>query len=358
MPAGRSLAEWTARSTSPSRSARTISVTNRPFTPAGSLAGSAPRSPAVVIATSSVSTPNAVSALATSRAWASASREPRVPMRSFTRWGARAEQLGEGSRVCVLRPGPRGLLQPHDRLVEQLGDDTAREGRDRLALLRLEPARSDRKRSSSASTAASPRSRRARKRTEALRSAADREPPHLVGDDRMRALDVGRGLGGPDGDRRAQAVDVDQGDAAQSAGGGFDVPRDGEVDHEHRPLSVFHRVAHEGLGEDDTGGAGRRDRDVGLGERAGQLREVAGLCRRPFGQGRARSSDRFSTRTVATPRRRRCLTASADICPAPITTACRPSRRRAPRRRGRPRPPRTRPGPRRPRSRIARGARC
>src|SRR4029453_12481993 len=101
-PAGRSFAEWTARSTSPSRSARTISATNSPFTPAGSLAGSAPRSPAVVVATSSVSTPDSVSASATSRA-------------------------------C-----PRYLLQPHDRFVEQLGDDAAREGGDRFALLRLE----------------------------------------------------------------------------------------------------------------------------------------------------------------------------------------------------------------------------
>src|SRR5437867_828411 len=50
--AGRSLAEGTARSTTPAWSPRTISATNRPFTPDGDDAADAPRSPLVAMGTS------------------------------------------------------------------------------------------------------------------------------------------------------------------------------------------------------------------------------------------------------------------------------------------------------------------
>ena len=70
--------------------------------------------------------------------------------------------------------------------------------------------------------------------------------------------------------------------------------------------------------------------------------------------GRARSSERFKMRIDPMPRRRRCVTASAAICPLPPRRRRAPRDRPAPPPRGRPRAPRTRRAPRRATSRCAR----
>ena len=90
---GTSLAECTARSISPCSSARSSSATQRDLSPPG-----APRSPAVTISTSSPPP----SASATSRACASASALPRVPMRSVT--GAGAGAAPAPRRTCRRPP--------------------------------------------------------------------------------------------------------------------------------------------------------------------------------------------------------------------------------------------------------------
>src|SRR5207248_3282692 len=76
---GTSLAEWTARSTSLASSASSISLTKRDLSSC-----TAPRSPEVVIGTSSASTPSSRSASRISPLWASASALPRVPIRIDT----------------------------------------------------------------------------------------------------------------------------------------------------------------------------------------------------------------------------------------------------------------------------------
>ena len=91
-----------------------------------------------------------------------------------------------------------------------------------------------------------------------------------------------------------------------------------EVDHEHRPLPVVHRVADEGLGEDDAGGAGRRDRDVGLGERAGQLPRGRRALPTSVRQGavRVERSVQHADRRYATPPQVPGPGEREDICPA------------------------------------------
>ena len=101
--AGTSFAECTAMSTSSRSSASSISFVKRDLS-----SGPAPRSPEVVIGTSSTS---ASSSSATSRACASASALPRVPSRSVKRrrgGGAARLELGDlRGRALVARRGGR-----------------------------------------------------------------------------------------------------------------------------------------------------------------------------------------------------------------------------------------------------------
>ena len=81
----------------------------------------------------------AESRAATSSACASARAERRVAIRRVSlpvEWeGVQAEELGEQHGVRATGAGLGALLQGHDRVVEQLGDDAAGERLDRGALV-------------------------------------------------------------------------------------------------------------------------------------------------------------------------------------------------------------------------------
>ena len=95
---GRSFAEWTARSARPSRTARWTSLTNTPCPPIVWRGTSWRTSPVVSISTRSTARPlAAVIDAATTLAWASAWREPRVASRSGAEsFGTPAAQLSRG----------------------------------------------------------------------------------------------------------------------------------------------------------------------------------------------------------------------------------------------------------------------
>src|SRR5205809_533775 len=88
-----SFAECTATSIRPSRSASSSSLTNTPRAPISPNGRVRSRSPAVVIGTSAISTPERRSRVAASSACVSASLLPREPMRISTAPGALHSRL-------------------------------------------------------------------------------------------------------------------------------------------------------------------------------------------------------------------------------------------------------------------------
>src|SRR5215211_4215283 len=112
-----SFAEWTATSTRPLRSASSNSFTKTPRLPISPNGLLRSRSPAVVTGTSANSRSGRRRRSTASSACVSASRLPLDPILRTTTF------LGGG-----------GLLQAHDRLVQELVDDLARQRLDRIAL--------------------------------------------------------------------------------------------------------------------------------------------------------------------------------------------------------------------------------
>src|SRR5215210_9054760 len=107
-----SLAEWTATSIRPASNASSSSLTKTPRAPISPNGRDRSRSPAVVTGTSANSRPGRRSASTASSACVSARRLPLEPTRRST--------------AILLVAQPR-LLQPNDRLVEELVDDLARD---------------------------------------------------------------------------------------------------------------------------------------------------------------------------------------------------------------------------------------
>src|SRR6266508_108200 len=180
---GRSLAEWTARSARPDSTAASTSLTNTPFPPIVQIGMSWRRSPAVSTRTYSGSTfgSTARTRPATCSACQRASGLRRVAIRNFTvrppAWrGVReaeapagaprppidpappvdrqealepaegrrlefsqVEELAERLRQALAPRRPRRILEPHRRLVQQLGHDALGERLDRGALAVVEP---------------------------------------------------------------------------------------------------------------------------------------------------------------------------------------------------------------------------
>src|SRR5439155_6461172 len=137
---GRSLAECTAMSARPSRTAACTSLTNTPCPPMAWIGTSWLRSPAVDTITGSTST-SGPSRSATSSVCRRASALPRVAARSLMRPSSflEIEELAQGfGQPLALRPAG-GVLEAHRPPVEQLADDAARERLDRVALARVEP---------------------------------------------------------------------------------------------------------------------------------------------------------------------------------------------------------------------------
>jgi hypothetical protein len=119
-----SLAEWTATSILPARSASSSSFTNTPRLPISPNGRVRSRSPAVVIGTSAISTPGRRSASLARSAWVSASLLPRDPTRSST---AAAGRLRRG---CAAQPSAAGA-DPDERRRHDEGQRTAARDVDR-----------------------------------------------------------------------------------------------------------------------------------------------------------------------------------------------------------------------------------
>ena len=115
-----SFAEWTATSIRPASSASSSSFTKTPRAPISPNGFVRSRSPAVVTGTRANSSPGRRSRSTASSAWVSASRLPLEPT------------LRSTALVLLAEPG---LLQAHDRLMEELVDDLVREGLDSVALV-------------------------------------------------------------------------------------------------------------------------------------------------------------------------------------------------------------------------------
>lgn len=116
-----SFMEWTAKSMVPSKSASSISLVNSPLPPTSASGRSKIRSPAVLMITISKSLSGRVCAAIrrsrTSWAWASASGEPRVPIRmsgacKLLAPGARANGNCGGTAHPAMQPLGRAPLMP------------------------------------------------------------------------------------------------------------------------------------------------------------------------------------------------------------------------------------------------------
>src|SRR5437016_1029482 len=122
-----SFAEWTATSMRPSRSASSSSFTNTPRSPISPNGFVRSRSPAVVIGMRAISMPGCRNWSAANSACVSASLLPRLPIRRSMLLLPEPEEVPR--RLDV--PGAvsrRGLLQAHDRDVQELVHDLRRQG--------------------------------------------------------------------------------------------------------------------------------------------------------------------------------------------------------------------------------------
>src|SRR5829696_6163836 len=240
---GRSLAEWTATSARPSRTAAWTSLANTPLPPSSQMGTSRRRSPFVSTRTISASSPgSAFCSRATTRSACHRARaEPRVATRSRTvslprrRGRARRarrpsrldlEQLAQGGHEAVATGAAGGILQHDAGPVQQLGHEAPGHGVDQGGLALVE-------------------------RADAVAQALDLGGPHTLGGlaqrhDHRRDLAGGGGpevalellvedvldaghlappLREPDGGEGSQVVHVEQGDAVDLAHGGIDVAR-------------------------------------------------------------------------------------------------------------------------------------
>src|ERR1035438_8050771 len=240
---GRSLAECTARSARPSISACSTSFTKAPWPPIAPMGRSLCRSPTVSTTTSSVAIRGVAaleaaeaSASATSPAWRSARGLPRLALRSVSTSRLQVEQAAQrlGEPFAARRAGR--VLDPHRRLVEELGDGATGDRVDDLTSFgpeRIEP------------------------RPLALElGATNRLGPHPQRrHDRGRGPGRGRGpialelLGQNSSDRRdlsaarrhlslrksPHVLHVEQTDPFEVGHGRVDVTGDGDVDHQQGP---------------------------------------------------------------------------------------------------------------------------
>ena len=345
--AGRSFAECTARSISPSRSASTIVSIQRPFIVSGDGSRSTcvgparPRRPRSSSGRARRRRPGAGASAAPARParWPAATGASRSGAFSPRVVEVDAEQLGQEPGVRAVGAGLRALLQLHDRIVQELGGHAARERLDRLVLVRREvgeparpPGRAPPGRSSSPRCA-----ERADQGTELIAAATDDPATDLLAS-RARGPARCRRRSARRGPRSAPRIDtmsitrtpVDVGDL------GVDVARDGEVEQDERATRrAAHRAGDGGVVDHVAGSPGRRHHQVGVGQGGREQIEIArgrSRCARR-GPGRART-ERFTTRD------------RADAgAPQVLRRRARPSGRRRSRRRS---GPPARPAPRRP----------
>src|ERR671923_1559960 len=127
-----SFAEWTATSIDPASSASSSSLTKTPRSPISPKGFVRSRSPAVVIGRSAISTPGARSRCAASSACVRASLLPRLPTLTST-IVLEPEEVPPRLHVAGA-VGRGGLLQTHDRHVQELVHDLRRQRLDRPPL--------------------------------------------------------------------------------------------------------------------------------------------------------------------------------------------------------------------------------
>src|SRR3954452_10073154 len=129
---GRSLAECTAKSARPSRTAACTSFTKTPWPPISQMATSVRRSPMVCTTTGST---GSAQGAATRSVWSRANALARVAARNIE---LEVEELaqGVGQALALRRAG--GVLQADSGIVQELGEHAAGDGLDGLALLGVE----------------------------------------------------------------------------------------------------------------------------------------------------------------------------------------------------------------------------
>src|ERR671923_808167 len=244
-----SLAECTATSIRPSSSASSSSLTNTPREPISPNGRVRSRSPAVVTGTSANSSPGRRSRSTASSACVSASRLPLEPTRRST------------AALLVA-----GLLQPHDRLVQELVHDLARQRFDGTPLgVRQvgQPRARLRELATPDRLGPLPQRRDCRHRIErrepVVESLAFRSDD-LLGLGRLAAAAAQALL-----DDHLEVVDVVEEAAVQRLDAGIEIPRDGKVDEKERPPLACRKCALDLLPrENGVGRARRRDDDVCL----------------------------------------------------------------------------------------------
>ncbi len=272
-----------------------LAVEQRPLElgdPARLVAASPPRSPEVVIVTSSASPP---SRSATHSACASASALPRVPIR-ITAGGGRGARRTSARSLGRLAGASRSpcssslepeqvadqrharvdavvaqLLHPHRRVVQQAVDDRAGDRLDALEVARrgrLPLARRSRATTCSAISVACAAQRRERRQH--LERARARSRSCWISSSMIPSALRASRLAHPAvaGDHRLEVVDVVQRDALDLAARGVDVARHREVDQQHRPpVARGHHLGQLARLDQQVRRGGRGDDDVGALER-------------------------------------------------------------------------------------------
>ena len=358
--AGRSLAECTARSAAPLRSASRIASIHR----------SLPSPPASrrVFVTRGVDSgiEHDVEALGRQQQPDDARPAPSPARSGGSRceaWSCvvgRTSPSSSDSRAATSRSraGSIALLEPDDRVVQELGRHAADERLDRGALVGVERGQ----------PGAHPLELRLRSRSSpcarsALITGASSSPRRrsdpamdLVADQLVGARDVGGGLGRVRGHPLAQRGDVEAPRRRGIVGTArIDVAGHGEVDEHQGPTGAAgHRRGHGIGGHHVAGRAGRRHDEVGV-RRARRAERPGRRARRSCGRP-ARARARASGSGCGSGRRRGGAGASRRARPSGRRRRRRRRDRRgrrAPRRRGRCPARRTRRAPRRARSPVA-----
>ena len=303
--AGRSLAECTPRSASPSRIARSTPRTNRALSPT---------SPSAVF-TATTSAPPSAAATALGlgeRQGAAARPQPRLVHRPRPRcFGAALVEVArprrrdassgslDGSRPNSSRSdrdlhvgvGLVGVaLQPQRRLVQEAGCDRVRRraqplavgiGQPLPALLVLGEDPVD--------DLVGAGAQRGDRRGHVLSREPAVEARQLGAQDALGPARLGLPARDVSLDERLEVVHVVEADAGDLAARRVDVARDREIDQEQRPaVARSHHLGQRLALDDVVRRVGGGDDDVGVGELLGQLLEADRVARRSAGRGRSR----------------------------------------------------------------------
>src|SRR5919106_1799200 len=241
-------------------------------------AGEAPRSPAVVIGTTSTSWPRSRRRPATSSAWARARRDPMVTIR--TRIGSvpgrlEPKELRQRPGGPVLGAAPGQVLQPDHGIVQEAADDPARGCLDGLPLPLREPLEPP----GDAAQLRGPNGlaagvERLDQRGQPGRAPVDGEAPGLLVHHGPGPGHLLAGIGSAPLQGPSEVVDVGQPDARHPRGLRLDVPGHRQVEQEPRSGAPLGGPTNR-FGQDHRrGGLGRGHHEVRLAQRLGDRVEA------------------------------------------------------------------------------------